>query len=265
VLPRLSGAATGATMKRLLFAALLALAPVPAFADSISLFSTTASTSELSLIANAIPQGNQPQNNPCLICTSTQPQQPATFGYNDYKNTGNETSFIEFSSATVGAKLDQDVVGTGYAVSFLKAYLLAQAAQNTAGSFQIGIDVNTATGAGAEVLEAFAILNLTQMTIIAQYSLFDAIGTPLPTNNNGTGYPDYLMSGINLDRGDIALGDQIVFYARWSNASDGGESFFLVPTPQAVPGPLAGAGLPGLLVACAGLVALVRRRRKQAV
>src|SRR5262249_27339282 len=31
---------------------------------------------------------------------------------------------------------------------------------------------------------------------------------------------------------------------------------------QAVPGPVVGAGLPGLLAACAGLVALARRRRQ---
>jgi hypothetical protein len=33
-------------------------------------------------------------------------------------------------------------------------------------------------------------------------------------------------------------------------------------TPRAVPGPIAGAGIPGLVVACGGLLALVRRRRK---
>ena len=33
-------------------------------------------------------------------------------------------------------------------------------------------------------------------------------------------------------------------------------------TPRAVPGPIAGAGIPGLVVACGGLLALARRRRK---
>jgi hypothetical protein len=36
-------------------------------------------------------------------------------------------------------------------------------------------------------------------------------------------------------------------------------------TPIAVPGPIAGAGLPGLTAACIGLLMLRRRRRKRAM
>ena len=40
----------------------------------------------------------------------------------------------------------------------------------------------------------------------------------------------------------------------------------LTPTPfSSVPGPIAGAGVPGLIAACAGLLALGRRRRRQQV
>jgi hypothetical protein len=62
-------------------------------------------------------------------------------------------------------------------------------------------------------------------------------------------------------------------------SNDGPDSFLVVaggnpiinptcpdctPTPQAVPGPIVGAGIPGLIVACLGLVGLARRRRQAA-
>ena len=54
-------------------------------------------------------------------------------------------------------------------------------------------------------------------------------GTELPSIHNGTGYADYLLTGLTLD--GINLGDQLLFYARISGANDGPDSFFLRATP----------------------------------
>jgi len=94
--------------------------------------------------------------------------------------------------------------------------------------------------------------------VLAQYSLFQVGGALIPSLNNGTGFPDYTLSGFNLDRGDILPGDQLVFYARISGANDGPDSFFLIPSP--VPSPILGAGLPTLLL-LGGLLGWRRWRR----
>ena len=219
-------------------AALLALA-APAAAQTIGQFSTTSSTSSLTL-ESVVPGGNQPLNHPCLICGTSQPQQPALFGYNNFDATGNVDTYVMFSTATVGGSLGQDVLGTGYDASFLRAFLLAG---NSLPTFSVGIDVNDTNK--AQTLEAFAFLNLTQKTILAEFSLFDPTGVEVLAPNNGTGFPDYLLTGFDIDRTDVGLFDQVIFFAVWSGANDGAESFFLVP--NAVPGPTIGAGLPGLL------------------
>jgi hypothetical protein len=252
-------------MRRYLLATAMALAlTAPAKADLITLGGQTWNTAgETDLTLTQVPNPTvQPTNNPCIICGTNQPNQPTGFGFNNYIQNGNETSFIEFSTATVGGSLLQDTVGTGYSVSFLQAFLASRSTTN----FSIGIDVNTATGSGPEVLEAFALLDLTTHTVLAQYSLLQPGGTALPTIANGSGFPDYLLSGFDINLASIA-GDNLVFYSRWSNTSDGAESFFLVPSAAvAVPGPVAGAGFPGIVAGCVFLwgLAMKRRRRNQA-
>ena len=242
--------------KYLLAAVMLGALATPAAADVILGGQLWTSTGTPLSLDPVVPSGNQPLNIQCVICGDHQPQQDATFGYTNFKNSGNLSDAIFFSTnVSGGANPGLDTVGTPYSGEFLRAFLAAGG--NLDGVFSIGVDVND-TGT-PQTLEAFALLNLTQHTVLAQYSLLQPGGALIPSFNNGTGFPDYTLSGFNLDRGDILPGDQLVFYARISGANDGPDSFFLIPSP--VPGPIVGAGLPGLIAGALGLWGLARRRR----
>ena len=250
-------------MKNIVLAATLlagaAFATLPANAQTILGGEPWTATGTLLTLQNVVPGGNQPLNIQCLICGDHQPQQLADFGYTNFKNSGNLSDLLFFSTnISGGANPGLDTVGTGYDVGFLGAYLLA----NGDGSlnFTVGIDMNEAPGAGAQVLESFYFLNLTQHTILAAYSPGPG-GTALPSINNGTGFPDYTLSGFSLERGDILPGDQIIFFARLSNASDGPDSFFIQATP--VPIGAMGAGIPGLIAACGLMLGLARNRKRK--
>jgi len=247
--------------KLLLTAAMLGALSAPAYAQVTlggQIWTNTGTT--LSLDAT-VPGGNQPLNVQCVICGDHQPQQALDFGYTNFKNSGNLSDAIFFSTnVSGGGNPGVDTVGIAYDGSFLRAYLLANGDSSL--NFAIGIDVND-TGT-AQTLEAFALLNLTQHTVLAQYSLLQPGGALIPSQNNGTGFPDYTLSGFNIDLGtDIQFGDQLIFYARISGANDGPDSFFIVP--QAVPGPIVGAGIPGLIAGCFALLGLGRWRRNRRV
>ena len=195
--------------------------------------------------------GPQSSSNPCIIA-GTQCQQPAGFGFNNFTSSGSISSYNMFST-TPTANVADGVQGTPYTVAQLTG------AVGTA--FNIAIDVNT-TSAQGETLQLFEVL--VRPDSLSPYSvLYNFVG---PTNignvnNNGNGFADWTLNTVSL--AGLPSTEQILFHAVWNNASDGAESFFLVSsTSVAVPGPIAGAGLPGLVMACGGLVALARRRRK---
>ena len=250
--------------KLLLAAAMLGALASPAYAQVVLGGQTWTNTGTALSLDSVVPGGNQPRNIQCVICGDHQPQQATDFGYTNFKNSGNLSDAIFFSTnVSGGANPGLDTVGVAYDGSFLRAYLLANGDLSL--NFSIGIDVNDTGGAnGVQVLESFALLNLTQHTVLAQYSLLQPGGTPIPSQNNGTGFPDYTLSGFNIDIGtDIQVGDQLIFFARISNATDGPDSFFLIP--QQVPGPIVGAGIPGLIAGCFALLGLGRWRRNRRV
>ena len=188
----------------------------------------------------------QPQNAPCLICGATQPPRRAGFGYNNFTSQGNLTSFNMFSTnlgGQQGSNLPNgdQIDAVPYSGALLEALGL---------SFAVAIDINTASN--HETLTAFQLIDLSKPA--GSRIIFDFTGSlALPDINNGNGKGDYLISGFDLLAAGVLPGDNLIFHAAWNNASDGAESFYIVPT-LAVPGPIVGAGLPGILAFLSGLV-----------
>ena len=206
-----------------------------------------------------VPTGNQVQNLPCIICGANQPQQPALFGYNWFGNTGSADTVAFFSTSTVPSgpgTLALDTYGgdsSGYSLLPGSPLLTALAGQI---GFSVGIDVNDTNT--AQTLESFWFLNYTTKTVLAVYSPGPG-GTLLPAINDGTGYPDWTLTGFTLE--GINAGDTVGFFARITGANDGPDSFFIVP--QQVPGPVVGALVPGLVSALGLLGFSYFRRRRQ--
>lgn len=231
-------------MRKLLLASAALLALVgPAGADAVNNLTFT------TLGAGAV---SQSQSNPCVIC-ATQAQNPAGFGFNNFDSTGNDSSFNLFSSAVTGSFGNgDDLTVTPYSRSFLAAFLLA--ALDPSLTFGIAIDINTAKG--GETLQTLQLIDLDAP--VGQKIIFDINGPiPMPDQNNGNGFADYLVTGFDLS--SVGLNDRLLFRASWTGASDGGESFYIVPL--AVPAPLVGAGIPGLLLGALALFGLNRRRK----
>jgi len=231
-------------MKKLLLAAVLLAGTALATPASAAVLNN--------LTITALPAGLEvPQSlsNPCIICgTSAGGNQPANFGYNDFTSTGNLTSFNTFSTNIIGGGPlpgNLEVNALPYNGSLLQAFT------DAGGTFGVVIDVNTAKG--EETITAFQLIDLDLP--IGERVIFDFTGSlALPDINNGNGKGDYLISGFNLAP---YIGDRLIFRAAWQGASDGAESFYIVPL-AAVPIPpafaLFGAGLAGL--------ALIRRRKQ---
>ena len=211
------------------------------------------------LTLGGVPGGQQSTNNPCIICGANQPNQTnfATgFGYTDYGNTGNVGTFAYFSSGILrDLVLGQDTISAvNYSGTQLINLITALGGQQ---AFSIGIDMNDTNV--AQTLESFFFLDLTAHTVLAAFLPDINDGIALPSLSNGTGFPDYLLNGLTTAVLDPT--HQYAFFARITGANDGPDSFFIVP--NAVPGPIVGAGLPALIAGLVGMFGLHRLRRRR--
>jgi hypothetical protein len=195
----------------------------------------------ISTLTNPVPQS---QSSPCVIC-ATMVQQPVGFGFNNFDSQGNDSAFNLFSSAVTGAFAnDDDVNVTPYTSGFLRSFLLSKL--DVALTFGIVIDINTAHG--GETLVTFQLIDLDKP--IGSKVIFDIDGPiALPDIRNGNGKGDYLFTGFDLS--SIDIGDRLLFRAKWTGASDGGEvsiSWRSLANRGTEPGALAlmGLGLLGL-------------------
>jgi len=130
-------------------------------------------------------------------------------------------------------------------------------------AFQIGIDINYATGAGDEQLVFFKTwlcsdVGCLSPTLDTSNSYWPGSAVPLALRN-GNGYSDAVLTGFTL-----TAGAYYKFEASMANDTDGMEQFFLIPEqgggPTEIPEPATTALMGGGLLA----LAWVLRRRRQA-
>jgi hypothetical protein len=105
---------------------------------------------------------------------------------------------------------------------------------------------------GGETLKSYWSSDGTNFTLLATHALFPTAALSHATFNLG---------GTAANQADITL--RFEFVGNDGNDAARIDNVSLTGTAASVPGPLAGAGLPGLLAACGGLLALARRRRRQ--
>jgi hypothetical protein len=239
-------------MKRSLLALALMTIGVAAQADVINNLT-------ISALPNPVPQS---LSNPCIICGTTAGLQPADFGYNNFSNHGNDTSFNTFSTNILGGGVlvgDLQINALPYSGQLLEAFLNA-GGNDPQFTFGVAIDINTASG--GETLTAFQLIDLSKPA--GDRIIFDFTGSlNLPDIHNGNGKGDYLITGFNLLAAGVMPGDNLIFHAAWEGATDGAESFYLVVVPSEVtetPEP-ASAALSGIgLLGMAGTIGWRRRR-----
>ena len=184
------------------------LAHFYALALGMLLWSTANAVVILALDNDGVPSFQQQNSSPCVIGNPSC-HNPAGLGFNDINADDNDGT-VTFAEST-------------------QTYLVSQVTGLVGNAFNIGVDTNQAGNhtdmANWLQLQTFDVL----INGVVQFTYnVAAPGTPIKLTNGG-GYSDAVLSGVDLSTFTFIASDTITFRTLYNNATNGPDSFFLIP------------------------------------
>jgi hypothetical protein len=163
------------------------------------------------------------------------------------------------------------------------APLLSFVGWQTGADVKIGFNSDQ-TGFGAINLNQLVLNVYNGSTVVGSFSLADDVHFSTADlqlqQGNGNAIFEFVLNGAQQtiwDNSNFLSSYRIALAAELGQpivtvggtilgpSNDGPESFLAVRTATAIPGPIAGAGLPSIIAACGAILALARRRRQKVV